>query len=65
MILLETLGQILGIHQRLEIAIRSTTEDRTQKRAVDTEESLYPIKRRRHSKIPLAEIAAPNLNPGA
>lgn len=67
-ILLETLGQILDVHQRLETATKSIMvmekENRTQKRAVDAEENRHPIKRQRHSKLPLADIAAPNLISG-
>lgn len=51
-ILLETLGQILDIHQRLEAATESIMEieenHRTQKRALDVEQPRHPIKRQRH-----------------
>ncbi|KAF4628793.1 hypothetical protein G7Y89_g9355 [Cudoniella acicularis] len=63
-ILLETLGQILDMHQRLEAATKSIMamekESWTQKRAVDAEENQHPIKQQRYSKLPLANIAAPN-----
>lgn len=47
-VLLETLGQILNVHQKLEIAVRSILdiekENRPQKHAGDTKTDLHPIK---------------------
>jgi len=66
-ILLETLGQILDKYQRLEATksiMAMEEENRMQKRAVDAEENRHPIKRQHHSKLPLADIAAPSLNSG-
>jgi hypothetical protein len=66
-ILLETLGEILDLHRRLETATQSLMvmkENQTPKRAVDAEENRHPIKRQRYSKLPLADIGAPNLISG-
>ena len=63
-ILLETLGQILDVHRKLDEATASTVisgkENRAQKHTIDEEESRHPFKRQRQSNLPLADIAAPN-----
>jgi len=61
-IILETLGEVLDLHNRLETDTKEGT--RTQKRAADPEESSRSVKRHRHSKLPLVDIETPNLIPG-
>lgn len=67
-ILLETLGQILDVHQKLEATesiMSREKENQTQNRTVDVEENRDPIKRRCPSNLPFADIAALNLISGA
>ena len=62
--LLECLGEVLDIHQRLKTTTKSIVaiekENQTQKSMVSTEENHHPSKRKRHTKVPLGDIAAPN-----
>ncbi|PSS25701.1 hypothetical protein M430DRAFT_33312 [Amorphotheca resinae ATCC 22711] len=67
-VLLDTLGQILNIHQRLESARRSrlirNKENPILKRSFDGEEISHPVKRQRHARSPLADMSAPNQSAG-
>ena len=61
-ILLETLGQILDAHGRLEAAAHNMMimekENPSQKHPIDSEHDRDSIKRQRHSTLPLAETVA-------
>ena len=62
--LLEFLGEVLDIHQRLETTTKSIVaiekENQTKKHMASTEENYHSIKRQCHSKAPLVDIIAPN-----
>jgi hypothetical protein len=63
--LIESLGQILDIHKRLEAntnhMISPRNENRTRKFETNAEELSHPTKRQHRSQLPLTEIMSSNL----